>query len=269
MTPSLRSLPRDQASINRYSSAEPLFGGKANLRDNRKATQQKSSTKRNPKKTLQGSRRVQEADRLVGYDPDVFSRLSRFHAAKEFLEHQEKNIGKLGDVICAYGLERRIGVNLLHKHFDLTADEILVRDFKNNSALIAPVLHGNSDVSAIPYLWQLACGQHGSGFYPLEFGRYSAEHYKAALEDFDTLSNETAFLAEISGLIRKLKISEVFGLATLYSRRLVDCKAGETLLERTDEERRLLTLKPFKESRLRSLESTQTLWVFTPLGQLV
>ena len=200
--------------------------------------------------------------RMVGYDPLVYKRLSRFHLAKEMLDGQQENILELGRVIRAHGLEEIIGVNLLHKHFDLRGQEMLVREFDQETASITP-WQPPYDEQTIPYLWKMARGQDGEAFYPLEFSRYREHCRTEVRSEYEQLSTRSEFLRDLARMIKKLRVAAIFGIATLHSRHFLPIRPGKTILETTDEEGRVLTLQGVEERSLDEFESTQTLWIFS------
>ena len=57
-------------------------------------------------------------------------------------------------------------------------------------------------------------------------------------------------------------MSELFGIAALHATRGLVVRKGETLLENTDEKRRILSLRPVNKEVVAGADSTQTLWVF-------
>jgi hypothetical protein len=201
---------------------------------------------------------------LMEYDVDVFERLPRFHVAKEFLKQHSFSRTQLGDIICAYGLESFFGINLLHKHFDVNRDEKVVREFENNVAYMRPYRAGQCPPS-VPYLWQFTSGRHGEGFYPLEFISFDDDaERQVALLQLEVLSEAHGFWRELADKLTELDLRETFGVAALWSREDFVLKEGEALLETTDEARRILTLEPILESSLGPLDTTETLWTFTP-----
>jgi hypothetical protein len=72
------------------------------------------------------------------YDARVFQRLNEFHLARDYLEDKRESLAELGDVICRHGLHQRVGVSLLHKHFEISDNELVVREFVRNLSYIKP-----------------------------------------------------------------------------------------------------------------------------------
>lgn len=195
------------------------------------------------------------------YDPMVFSKLHEFHTARVDATRNAESIVELGKVICRHGLERDLGVNLLHKHFDLEPGEVLIRSNRANGSVIK-ALCTSSINKAVPYLWQLAQGSDGIGFYPLEFSIPPNELRRACIQSFKALCANADFLEELADTIKKQRVQNTFGIAALYSRCETILKDNETLVETTDEVKRRLILRPIARDAVSLIDSTQTLWVF-------
>jgi hypothetical protein len=197
------------------------------------------------------------------YDPGVFQRLNEFHFAREHLAEKRESLAELGDVICLHGLHDRIGVSLLHKHFEIADNEILVREFVRNVSYITP-REVDRLSSPLPYLWKAEISGGRAAYYPLEFCEYPDHVRPEAARDVDVLRGSPAFLTAFANTLADLGLIEIFGIMNLRSREGLILERGETLLETTDEERRVLTLRAARTSELVGLETTQTLWIYSP-----
>jgi hypothetical protein len=197
------------------------------------------------------------------YDAGVFQRLNEFHVARNCLEENRESLAELGDLICLHGLHDRVGVSLLHKHFEIADNELVVREFAGNVSYIKPWTVDQLS-SPVPYLWKAEISDRRAMYYPLEFCDYP-DHLKAeARHDLEVLNGSPAFLTAFANKLADLGLSEIFGLASLRSRDGLTLEQGETLLETTDEERRILTLRPAQASEVERLGTTQTLWIYRP-----
>jgi hypothetical protein len=198
------------------------------------------------------------------YDPTVFRRLSDFHLARDELEQYRESVAELGDMICVYGLHECVAVSLLHKHFEISDEEVVVREFVDNVSYMTP-WNIRQLSSALPYLWKAAITDAGVVYHPLEFCDYPDRLEVDARHGLEALSGSSAFLTAFASRLAGLGLIDVFGLASLRSRDGLTMEPGETLLETTDEDRRILTLRPVPTSELHGLDTTQTLWVFRPV----
>lgn len=204
------------------------------------------------------------------YDPEVFNALPDFFVAREELSAAEEQINELGDIICSYGLHQVIGLCLLHKHFDISADERLVRRYKDDSFARMTAERGIED-ELYPYLWCLSEGGLGFGFYPVEFCIYANQiDQKRAKAHFMHLNRNKDFFAVIGREMITKNLERRFGLSGLHARSCFRLKAEETLLELTDEQRRILTLERQTEDYVKKLgDTTKTLWYFYPTTEQV
>jgi hypothetical protein len=197
------------------------------------------------------------------YDAGVFQRLNEFHVARDCLEENQESLAELGDLICLHGLYDRVGVSLLHKHFEIADNELVVREFVGDVSYMKPWKLDQLS-SPVPYLWKAEISGRRAMYYPLEFCDYPDHLQAEARHDVEVLKGSPAFLTAFANKLADLGLIEIFGLASLRSRDGLTLEQGETLLETTDEERRILTLRPAQTSEVERLDTTQTLWIYRP-----
>jgi hypothetical protein len=196
------------------------------------------------------------------YNPDVFDRLNLFRTAKTLLSRHKGSIGDLGGVIIDHQLHHIFGVSLLHKHFDLHPDEILVRniDIARRTAHSGPV---SRHAEAVPYLWKALRDSGGRlRFAPLEFVRS-----RDVLSYEVDLTQHASFLTAISRALADRDLLDVFGISTTNIRN-IPLRPDELMVETTDSEKRKLTITPASRADVKIDELTETFWTFTP-GPLV
>src|SRR5262245_28754326 len=105
------------------------------------------------------------------YDALAFTSLNLFRTAKARLAQSRFVIRQLGDVFVKHNLHQRFGLSLLHKHFELFPDELLVRTLSVGKR-VAHMFPQGRRVRAQPYLWRAMSGPSGGWrFYPLEYVR--------------------------------------------------------------------------------------------------
>jgi hypothetical protein len=199
---------------------------------------------------------------LEDYDSNVFYRLDKFQSAKHSLSQHSTEITELGDLICHFDMQDHVGISLLHKHYGIHKDELVVRRFVDGVAYMSPVLIEDAG-EVIPYVWKVEVTDGHASYYPLEFCQYPEESREAALTELALLAGAEGFLAELAHRLTQLNLAGVFGLMTASCSKVLKVEPGETLLETTDEEARMLTLKPVPEAEIGGLESTQTFWMFS------
>lgn len=195
------------------------------------------------------------------YQFEAFGRLNAFAEAKASLRENRDRLTELGSVICKYGFEEHIGINLLHRHFDLRQGERLVRSYHDNRATMKPL---TDSVYRPPYIWQLEDLPSGlQGLRPLEFldpsgGTISESVVIAGY----MLENSPDFVEEFGANLVRLGLDRTFGLIALNSD-WITLAEDEILVETTDFKARRLTLSPFKRAEISDLdELTETVWSF-------
>lgn len=207
---------------------------------------------------------VRDVD-IRDYDPGVFQGLNDFSVARDYLGHSRDYVTELGDVICHYGLHEVVGVTLLHKHFEIAGDEMVVREFVDNVSYMTP-WNVTALLRVLPYLWKAQVDGGHADYFPLEFCAYPAGIQEEAHRDLERLEGSAGFLAAFAAALDELGLREIFGLAHLRSRDGLILGDGETLLETTDEANRILTLRPAQAQEVEGLDTTQTLWTYRPAG---
>lgn len=193
------------------------------------------------------------------YIPRIFEELPSFLLSRNQLKSHNDSIRDLGVILSKYRMHDIVGVSLLHKHFDIFSEEVIVRTFeKSNKAIMKPFYWKDCSANVFPYLWKCISDELGVAWYPLEF---------IVLEnnfcpELDILSYSEAFLIELGEELIKNNLQDIFGIVGLYSRSSFSVLDDETVVETTDEVNRVLTLTTQKKMSLDPLTSTKTLWIF-------
>jgi hypothetical protein len=115
------------------------------------------------------------------YNPDTFTKLNGFNEAKDLLNQHRRKLTDLGKVIIAHNMHEKVGVSLLHKHFDLLETEKLVEKFSKNDVSVEP--RKSEDLgNIVPYLWKLDSFNENKlpSYLPLEFIEVSSTTKEAA-----------------------------------------------------------------------------------------
>lgn len=196
---------------------------------------------------------------LTAYKPEVFDGLEDFFTVRDRLELVKHNLKELGAVIRSYGLQKQVGICLLHKHFNLSAEERLVEEFEGNNSYIKPTTEYSD---AIPYMWKVEQNQVSGEWvwFPLEFVR-NTEQVAAAVERSEAVVNNQEFLSAIAAKLSELGMTNMFGISILH-RDAIKIAEGEILVENTDDEGRVLTFSSVPRPEVDPTTLTQTLWQF-------
>jgi hypothetical protein len=196
------------------------------------------------------------------YNSAVYSSLSDFVTAKKYSYTSLDILLELGKIICKYSLHKHIGLCLLHKHFEIDQDEVLVRKIINNAALTSPQTCPQSGL--ISYMWKIGktCNDNRTVFFPLEFVLKTAtEPYFNTINRIQKrLHSNSNFIQEFSRQLYEFNLSDAFGISIL-NKCFLNKKEDETFLETTDELERSLNLSPAKKNII-SEEMIQTQWAF-------
>jgi hypothetical protein len=199
---------------------------------------------------------------LEEYAPTVFSNLNDFEIARQRLEEEQSKIPYLGDVIVRHKLQQRIGICLLHKHFEMTPDEKLVEQIEGYRSFATPVKR-TEKVNAVPYMWKVQQERDGNGheFYPLEFvDSVDAESWTAVIQ------NES-FLSDIAKALSDLNVIDLFGVSILH-RDHIKLAEGETVIETSNEKERKLNFAAVVRNDIpQDMTVTRTLWSFATLDK--
>ena len=196
---------------------------------------------------------------VAAYDSKVFDGLYEFHAAKQLLAENRHHIPDLGQIFVRHGVHETFALSLLHKHFDLAAEETLYRTFDrgDRAALTRPVEAADD---AVPYLWKLA-PRSGGGVVPLEFERRSEAKRDAAA---GSLERFAPFLTELAEAVEERALGGLFGVATMNILR-IPLAGGQILVEETDSAARTLLVQAEARDRIDDDDLTETLWGFAPV----
>ncbi len=199
---------------------------------------------------------------LTTYKPEAFANLETFEAAREQLEDRKELLPELGAVIRRHGLNQQIGISLLHKHFDLMPEELLVEEFEGNHAYIRPTAEC---ADSLPYMWKLEQDKHSgeSTWTPLEFVRRTDAAEVA--ERAATVAQNPTFLKELAEKLADLGVTNLFGFSVLH-RETIHVAEGNILVESTDDDARVLMFSALPRTEVDPKTLTQTLWKFSAEG---
>lgn len=200
------------------------------------------------------------------YSALVYSNLPDFELAKQFSEKRLVEVRPLLDVIRKHGMQQLVGVSLLHRHFAMYEDEILIRRFSENSFAIAPARA--SEVIAIPYVWAYSKKASSTAFelFPVEFIEQSEHTHKYA-EQAEKVASFEEFLRDYFAVLRDRGTARFLGLA-LLPKHVFKLEGDVALIEDDAPSGRLLNVNVRPKSDLESAPTTQTLWAAGPSKDL-
>lgn len=168
-------------------------------------------------------------------------------------------VDELARLIAAHGAQDRLGVCLLHKHFALDDDEVIVERITHESAHIGPqALAGAAPL--VPYMWRYSSAV--KTWLPVEF--VEADSISDGLGEFvrTELPAMTELLAEAAAYLQAKGLDDVYGIALLHRGRLFgDARPGK-LWETDGDRKRALILRTIPLPEVESSEWMETLWQF-------
>ena len=175
----------------------------------------------------------------------TFNQLPLFQDAKEHIQLLSPAIAHIGSVLCALDIEKEIGVNLLHRHFDMNQDEYLVKHIHPEKSIIRP----ERCTDALPYIFHAGEKWIMTEFVSTDSGCSDALHRgRKAIE-----RNSEALRA----CIHNLGVSQDLGLFIRHQ----PFDPGTSYLEKSIGERQLI-LEKVPTHQIDPHTSTQTNWYF-------
>jgi hypothetical protein len=166
----------------------------------------------------------------------------------------ECRLDRILSVICDAGLERDLGIRLLHKHHDITCEEIMFETGTVDAegfALVTTALPEESAADAVPNSWRLA----GNRFEPVEFSDPALVR-KSPVE----LTHPVFFrLAEV---LEEEELADIIGPCLLYSDQVAaEAPAPDAaFLEKTDFDNRANVVRYVLRDDLSFANSAKTKW---------
>ncbi len=171
---------------------------------------------------------------FVPYQADRFSSLSNLRDSRHaFLEHDgERAVSLALDLIEKHNLTQKYGISLLHRHFDIGRDEVLVdvngtttawKAYQSDLAMEDSRFERYGGFVA-PHSWMVVGSGH---IMPYEFRFYNNN---AEQPDVPSLSVEPSFVDEFSAILREQGLDQVLGLCSFDREprvRLVEVTEGE------------------------------------------
>jgi hypothetical protein len=199
------------------------------------------------------------------YQSNIYSNLLDFHIAEEISKEKKQYLPNLGKIICEHNLENQIGICLLHKHFNLTPNEMLVRTFTDNSFEIEP--KSNFSSRSLPYMWAFSetKTENKNALYPIEFIEKNSvtNSFESTISEFHVKED---FLHSIKNYLTDLKLTNIFGIS-LIPHGLFELNKNETLIENDVEGERKLRISVVPSKSIEKAKTAQTLWIFNQYGE--
>lgn len=200
---------------------------------------------------------------VSSYSPDNFNSLPNFNHAQENLDVLRDKLDIFGRALHKHGFSDDVGLALLHRHFDLAPDEILVESVipsKSESIGSPRVVDGSARVLA--HLFRAVFDPSSGDYvwYPTEFIDTRDDHSGLA-DRYVRFGAHTALLKDMADTLRAEGALDAIGLSLFHGREDVSCAEDEVLIESTDDAKRTLVMQTGKAAAV-GATSTPTLWRF-------
>lgn len=200
---------------------------------------------------------------MEGYYSEHFNSLPTFTQAQRNLEAHQDKLEAVGAVLHAHGLSHEIGIALLHRHFDLAPDEILVEKvYPLRTQSVGRPRPQDGHGKVLPHLFRAVINDNDGAcvWFPVEF--CDAENDDGTLaERYTRFAENGPLLNEIAQVLKAEGAINALGLSLFHGREEIPCASDEVLTESTDEVRRTLVMRPAKQTAI-GVNSTPTLWRF-------
>jgi hypothetical protein len=195
---------------------------------------------------------------VLEYDSTLFDSLPSFDAAQESLIHFESKLDRFGKVVSRHDGDDRVGLALLHRHFELRADEVLVEEVIPEQRIsIGKPRPAVAAGAVTPHLFRATRDGDGYRWHPLEYVDVSEAPDMA--ESLAWFSRQSELLHEVAETLDREGALQSFGLSLRHGREEIPCADDEVLVESTDEASRTLTMRPRKLDGLQGT-TTPTNW---------
>ena len=194
------------------------------------------------------------------YSLEAFNALPEFHESKSRYPAHSHVLDGFAKIVRAHKAQKYLGAALIHKHYPLYADELMVEDVRANGSLLSP-RRGLQDDEITPYLWHLSRSGKSFRWTPVEF--VLTETVPADVSAFAReIGGRSTMLAEIATLLFINDAYDTFGLALLHRQGIEFDRDKQILLESPGSDDRSLVVKPVDPLVTNSSDWTQTYWHF-------
>jgi hypothetical protein len=159
--------------------------------------------------------------RVAEYSPCIYQSLPGFDdIAKAFKDRKGKYfIRAVREIYLKHGVEECLGVGLVHRHFDMDSDEILVQEGMISKPYTMKEIE---DSNIVPTSWTF----RDNTLYPYEF--------EFAPSDATAFGFSQEFLTELRDLLKAFDYDTFLGITTY--------RKGPTLFERTEGRNNILAV---------------------------
>ena len=174
---------------------------------------------------------------LMPYSAQDFNDVHDFMDVYKW-SYQSSIIQRLGAVMKKYGVSKYLNLQLLHTHFKIHKNEIIVEKLTHNESITKPVFVKSVNMgSLIPYLFKFT--RNGNAI-PLEFvedSEFAKYHTTMTIINSTIGDNSTSFVKEFVQTLIHLNVIDIFGLGVPHRDHIGRPFGGHTTENSNSDER--------------------------------
>lgn len=176
-------------------------------------------------------------------------------------------LDRLNLIFQKYSIQDLAGITLMHRHYDLSEDEVLVEELIGGVSTTTPKLK-TATLQILPHSWKFAFSTTGISLTPVEFVDVSEPTTRSDLNTkISSVLTNQAFLVELYHALAELKLIDVLGLTILHRNDLTTVELPMLTEASTDSHAgRCSVLRPVTEEEGMDGDAVPTTWRF-PVGK--
>jgi hypothetical protein len=108
----------------------------------------------NPENPIRTEKTTMKTQNEINHDATTAA-TAHIDEVKDFTAEDKKCLGEIHKVLKKHGKTEKFGVNLLHHHFPLSSDEVMLEtcDLETRTFTIKPVTRADIEKSAVSTIW--------------------------------------------------------------------------------------------------------------------
>jgi hypothetical protein len=177
--------------------------------------------------------------------------------AEETLKRYPGAISTIGSIIRKYGLENDVAVALLHKHFKLNKEEVLLAKKNGDEIVMQPTIPKTATI--VPRIWKLL-ESPSAPWTPIEY--VENDDSKELESQIDRIAQKPQFLQEVSKAIHHYHLADVLGIALILGG-MFPVNSGFVFHETTRTEERTSVLALMDKQVRGTINVVETMWDFS------
>ena len=192
------------------------------------------------------------------YEHTTYNKLSDINAMRGTSASHMSELQSLGEVICEHGLEKVVGVTLVHRHYDVAPNERVVWNISDLEWTATPQCIADTLIS--PVTWKIEAAQPCASYAPLEFCPNNNQ-YLREIRAAEQVMAENSFLSRFMETALRLEVYDIFGLGVLSVRDELSVP-GMIMYEESSKSKRTMTVRLVQKSTNNDIYGGITLWNF-------